>query len=48
MAAWRRLTFIFVQSIPQELSRDQRAFNENGFSLLDASFSEQTLALKQE
>lgn len=45
---WRHLTFIFIQSIPQELCRDQRSLNENGFSLLDASFSEQTLALKKE
>lgn len=41
----RHLTFIFIQSIPQELGGDQRTLKENGVSLLEAPFGEETFAL---
>lgn len=41
----KHLTFIFIQSVPQELGRDERPLNENGFSLLYAPFGKETLAL---
>lgn len=48
VAVRRHLTFIFIQSIPQELGSDQRTLKKYGVSLLDAPPGEQTLALKHE
>lgn len=46
--SWASRTSIFIQRIPQELSRDQRPLNKNRVSLPEAPFGKKTFTLKKQ